>query len=59
MAVRSSMPCWYARFWSESEPESRVPGSGPTKGTPVLSVARQRGSSSGLGAVTQCMHRFG
>eukprot|EP00955_Chlamydomonas_euryale_P076878 362814-Chlamydomonas_euryale.AAC.4 len=32
---------------------SRVTGSGPTKGSPVLSAARQRGSSSGLGAVTK------
>eukprot|EP00955_Chlamydomonas_euryale_P082295 363696-Chlamydomonas_euryale.AAC.10 len=36
----------------ESESE-RGTGSGPTKGMPVLSVARQRGSSSRLGAVTR------
>eukprot|EP00955_Chlamydomonas_euryale_P094338 364848-Chlamydomonas_euryale.AAC.15 len=31
----------------------RVTGSGPKKGMPVLSSARQRGSSSGVGAVTE------
>eukprot|EP00955_Chlamydomonas_euryale_P068797 360234-Chlamydomonas_euryale.AAC.1 len=31
----------------------RVTGSRPTKGMPVLSAARQRGSNSGLGAATK------
>eukprot|EP00955_Chlamydomonas_euryale_P050591 354601-Chlamydomonas_euryale.AAC.6 len=38
--------------WAESE-SVRVTGSGPTKGMPVLSAPRQRGSGSGLGAVTK------
>eukprot|EP00955_Chlamydomonas_euryale_P065163 359163-Chlamydomonas_euryale.AAC.5 len=31
----------------------RIKGSGPTKGMPVLSVAWQRGPSSGQGTVTK------
>eukprot|EP00955_Chlamydomonas_euryale_P086955 364259-Chlamydomonas_euryale.AAC.14 len=34
------------------ESESESTGRGPTRGMPVLGAARQRGSSSGLGAVT-------
>eukprot|EP00955_Chlamydomonas_euryale_P083417 363859-Chlamydomonas_euryale.AAC.3 len=47
----TALPPMAASFRDKSQSQST--GSGPTKGMPVLSAARQRGSSSGLGAVTK------